>query len=181
MNEVPKIALNDNLPIGSIIIWAGDLQGLPENWRVCNGTSLYKNEYSTLYSILGENWINDGENSNDFFNIPDLRGVFLRGVNDDRNDAFKDPELNKRVRLRGDSTLSNDSPGSYQPSSIAAHTHPFIAGGGSSGPRDAVSIDTTYNSDHGLNPPITGPQGSAETRPVNAYVHFIIKVKNTAA
>lgn len=169
--------MNDNLPVGSIIIWAGDQQDLPENWRVCNGKSLSKNDYSSLYSILGENWVNDQGDSKDFFNIPDLRGVFLRGVNDERNDEFKDPEVEKRVRLKGESSLSKDSPGSYQLSSIAAHTHPFIAGGGSSGPREAISVDTSYNEDHGLNPPVTGLQGSAETRPVNAYVYFVIKVK----
>lgn len=182
MSKVSTLAENDNLPVGSIIIWAGDQQDLPENWRVCNGKSLKKTDYATLYSVLGEIWIKDEGYSRDFFNIPDLRGVFLRGVNDQRTDNFRDPEVGSRIRLKGDSTLSKDLPGSFQTGSVQSHSHALKAGGGSSGPRQALSVDAAVNNNHDLSkPPLTALAGSAETRPVNAYVYFVIKVKEAAA
>jgi microcystin-dependent protein len=162
----------DNLPIGTIMIWAGDPNALPPTWRVCNGTQLKKTDYAELYGTLGTRWDNDNGYSADFFSIPDLRGVFLRGVNDDRNDGYHDPNVDKRVRLKGDSTISMDSAGSYQKDDLKEHTHNFMAGGGSSGPRDAVSIDTRHEYQRG-----TYATGGQETRPVNAYVYYIIKVR----
>jgi microcystin-dependent protein len=161
-----------DLPIGSIIIWAGDEQDVPTSWRVCNGKALKKTDYPDLYSTLGENWVRDEGYNKDFFCIPDLRGVFLRGVNDDRTDGFRDPDVDKRVRLKSDSTIAKDSPGSYQACDIQAHQHNFVVGGGSSGPRSAVSVDTHRESEYP-----TGAAGQNETRPVNAYVHYLIKVK----
>jgi microcystin-dependent protein len=161
-----------DLPIGSIIIWAGDEQDAPTNWKVCNGKALKKTDYADLYSILGENWVKDEGFNKDFFCIPDLRGVFLRGVNDDRTDSFRDPDVDKRVRLKGDSTIAKDSPGSYQGFDIQAHQHMLQAGGGSSGPRHVLSVDTSYSQDVP-----TSIVGQKETRPVNAYVHYLIKVK----
>jgi hypothetical protein len=32
----------DNLPIGTILIWAGDPGDLPSTWKVCNGKQLKK-------------------------------------------------------------------------------------------------------------------------------------------
>jgi hypothetical protein len=76
-----------------------------------------------LYGTLGTRWDNDNGYVADFFSIPDLRGVFLRGVNDDRNDGYHDREVNKRVRLKGDSTVSMDDAGSYQKDTVGKHDH----------------------------------------------------------
>lgn len=164
------------MPVGAIIIWAGDQSDVPFNWRVCNGKSLKKTDYATLYSVLGENWVTDVGFHTDFFNIPDLRGVFLRGVNDERSDSFRDPDIEQRVKLKGDSTLSKDLPGSYQTCMIQTHAHTMTSGGGSSGPRSALSIDTHAEQERG-----SSATGGNETRPVNAYVYFIIKVKESIA
>lgn len=168
------------MPIGSIIIWAGDSAQVPSNWRICNGTSLKKTDYAELYSILGENWIKDEGFHTDFFRIPDLRGVFLRGVNDERNDVFKDPDADNRIRLKSGTTIASDAPGSFQRSEIQHHKHaaPLVIGGGSSGPRLAISIDAQPGEGHSYQGvQSTEETGGSETRPVNAYVHYIIKVK----
>lgn len=164
----------DNLPIGTILIWAGDPGDLPSTWKVCNGKQLKKTDYPDLYGTLGTRWDNDLGYQADFFSIPDLRGVFLRGVNDDRNDEFKDPDVSSRRRLKGDSTVAMDDAGSYQIDNIKAHQHYFIAGGGSSGPRNAMSKDANleYYQETNL-------VGGNETRPVNVYIYYIIKVKNS--
>jgi hypothetical protein len=56
-------------------------------------------------------------------NLPDLRGVFLRGVNQGRGDAFSDPAGTARApgSLQGDATRRPDS--AFIVSNGGAHTH----------------------------------------------------------
>lgn len=168
----------DNLPVGTVLIWAGSPNDIPSNWRVCDGKQLKKTDYGDLYSILGTRWDNDNGYQADFFSLPDLRGVFLRGVNDDRNDEYKDPDVQIRVRLRGNSTTSVDDAGSYQMSAVGKHFHnyasPWLGVGGESNSgsgNDATkkNAQQTYHTDEG--------NTANETRPSNAYVYFIIKVR----
>ncbi|HQU82491.1 MAG TPA: phage tail protein [Pyrinomonadaceae bacterium] len=170
--------IGDNLPVGTVLIWAGDANEIPRNWKVCNGKQLMKTAHSDLYEILGTRWNNDRGLHNDFFCLPDLRGVFLRGVNDDRNDGYHDPNVADRVRLAGQMETSMDDAGSYQIGSVERHTH-FLSisqnngvSGGSPGPDG--NNDTGYH----LTDLRTSEYGNDETRPVNAYVYFIIKIKN---
>lgn len=184
--------LNDNLPVGSVIIWAGDPNELPSNWKVCNGKELRKSDYSGLYSVLGTYWEDDKGTGADFFRIPDLRGVFLRGVNGGRNDTFQDVDLNSRVRLKGGASISLDSPGSYQKDAVIKHRHSIAQqswGGEFSTPQgisgNTANADGNFDSsqlatgiDRNNVPLAIENYGSGnETRPVNAYVYFVIKVK----
>lgn len=43
----------------------------PENWHLCDGTSLAVNDYQALFSLLGTRY---GGNGVTTFNLPDLRG-----------------------------------------------------------------------------------------------------------
>ncbi len=182
----------DNLPIGTILIWAGDPGDLPATWKVCNGKQLKKTDYPDLYGTLGTRWDNDLGYQADFFSIPDLRGVFLRGVNDDRNDGFQDKNVAQRIRLKGNSTISMDDAGSYQKDSIGKHNHEIVnqtfggktsrplAVSGNVSPADGDldgSGNVTGYDKHSV-PLIIDNYGIEETRPVNAYVYYIIKVKN---
>lgn len=54
--------------IGTIMLWAGSW--VPQNWMFCQGQSLQVNQYSALYSIIGNIY---GGNTTSF-NLPDLRG-----------------------------------------------------------------------------------------------------------
>ena len=166
----------DNLPIGTIIIWAGDPTDLTSNWKVCNGTQLKKSDYQELNATLGTRWDNDKGYSADFFSLPDLRGVFLRGVNGDRNDGYQDPDYASRIRLKGDSTVSVNSAGSYQRCEMQAHSH-ALKDVGKTGVTNGLPGPggNTYHG-HGI-VPSTEISGGTETRPVNAYVYFVIKVK----
>ena len=164
----------DNLPIGTVMIWAGDPGDLPASWKVCNGKQLKKTDYAELYGTLGTRWDNDSGYQADFFSLPDLRGVFLRGVNDDRVDGYRDPDVTTRVRLKGNTMVSVDDAGSYQRFEFQSHAHGLnfsaVNAGGAVGPDG--------NSYQGWGPaPPTSASGGKETRPVNAYVYFVIKVK----
>jgi len=54
----------------------------PNGWIHCNGAEISRNSYSDLFSVIGENFGNgDGSSS---FNLPDLRGEFIRGLDSGR-------------------------------------------------------------------------------------------------
>lgn len=81
-------------PIGSIVAFAGridDAHLLPERWRECNGESLNRLEFEELWNVLGESW--GSGNGPQSFSLPDLRGLFLRGVSGNRTDSLRDPDV----------------------------------------------------------------------------------------
>ncbi|WP_208438724.1 phage tail protein [Bartonella grahamii] len=67
-------------PAGTIGIFG--MQVLPEGWLVCDGAAYLRSDYPALYEAIRTRW--GGSDSWTKFNVPDLRGVFLRGVDDDR-------------------------------------------------------------------------------------------------
>lgn len=78
------------LPVGGILPFAGEIA--PEGWLVCNGGEVSRSDYTRLFNVIGTAWgIGDGTST---FNLPDLRGLFLRGVD---NTAGNDPDALTRV------------------------------------------------------------------------------------
>jgi len=63
------------LPIGSIIIFSGKF--IPKNWIKCDGSTILINDYYDLYNVIG--LIYGGDNQS--FNLPDLQGRNIIGVN----------------------------------------------------------------------------------------------------
>ncbi|MBB5074403.1 hypothetical protein HNQ69_001545 [Bartonella callosciuri] len=73
-------------PPGTIGVFG--MQVLPEGWLLCDGKAYLRSEYSALYEAIGTRW--GGSDSWTKFHVPDLRGVFLRGVDDEREiDRFR--------------------------------------------------------------------------------------------
>lgn len=55
--------------LGEVRLFSGNYA--PQNWRICDGSSLRIVDYSALYSLLGTAFGGDGISN---FNLPDLRG-----------------------------------------------------------------------------------------------------------
>lgn len=55
--------------LGEIRIWAG--VKIPQDWHLCDGSTLKINEYQALFSLLGTTYGGDGATT---FGLPDLRG-----------------------------------------------------------------------------------------------------------
>jgi hypothetical protein len=98
-------------------------------------------------------------------NVPDLRGLFLRGLNVfdpsvlARNPAELDPDTNR-------------TPGDYRPDAFAKHSHrlgnSLEYGSGHSNAFSAAPGDLKFS---------TEPTGdSSETRPKNSAVYYYIKI-----
>lgn len=73
--------LNQSLtPSGSVISFAGF--NAPVGWLKCNGSAVSRTTYSALFSVIGTQYgIGDGVTT---FNLPELRGEFIRGLSDGR-------------------------------------------------------------------------------------------------
>ena len=111
----------DKTPVGTIIAIGGNTYGgWPAGYYYCNGASLSRTDirWEDLFAVIGTN---HGTASATMFNVPDLRGKFLRAVDDGVN---HDDQRNARVAhyLGG---ASGDAPGSFQWWATGTHTHTF--------------------------------------------------------
>lgn len=168
--EVAKVALNVRvtLPVGAVVPFAGNADKIPDGWLLCDGEPYDIAIYPELFGVIGESW---GTTGPDRFRVPDLRGVFLRGVSGGAADEFSDPDTSARISRHEGGNIGNAT-GSYQTDNFESHSHTskatFIINGSanrySGGSWGAFSEDPAINN-----------TGGNETRPVNAYVNYIIK------
>ncbi|USP03336.1 phage tail protein [Bartonella taylorii] len=77
---LPQVPVIPPYPSGTIGAFA--MQFLPSDWLLCDGKAYLRSVYSDLYAAIGTRW--GGSDSSTKFNVPDLRGMFLRGVDYDR-------------------------------------------------------------------------------------------------
>jgi len=136
----------------------------PDGFFECNGASLLRTSYADLFAEIGFAW---GAVDGTHFNLPDLRGRFLRGWD---HGASRDPDKATRTACNlGGNT--GDNVGSVQAAAFEAHRHASSA-------RDYVSALNYFESagstcaDDGSQ---TGSTGGNETRPINANVMYCIK------
>jgi microcystin-dependent protein len=165
-----------DLPIGTIMAYAGSEDSLigQKDWKICNGQKLPISDFPKLYRILANHWGDSEDEENTDFQLPDLRGLFLRGVNGERSDFMADPDKNNRKF----SSNESNSVGSLQEDAIQEHQHRMHNNANSNG---GPNIWGTLNQ-HPHNRTfdthqIINARVAQETRPKNAYVHWIIKVK----
>lgn len=68
------------VPSGTVLYFAG--QTAPAGWLKANGAAVSRTAYATLFAAIGTTYgAGDGRST---FNLPDLRGEFLRGWDDGR-------------------------------------------------------------------------------------------------
>jgi microcystin-dependent protein len=175
------------MPAGAVVAHAGT--PVPTGYLLCDGAAVSRSQFATLFAAIGTSW---GQGNGDTtFNVPDLRGRFLRGVD---LGAGLDPDVASREAIApGGNTGGNvgsvqgiatalpnaafttNSPGNHN------HLIPYSTGIGSQNGVDRVSNGdranntpaTQNNGDHSHT--VTGG-GDLETRPVNAAVVWIIKI-----
>lgn len=84
-----------DFPVGTILSFSGtlDLTVLQKaGWLYCNGDHISRTDYAGLFAVIGTaNGDGDGSYT---FNLPDLRGTFLRGVD---GGSKNDPDAISRV------------------------------------------------------------------------------------
>jgi hypothetical protein len=189
--ETSKQADN-GMPIGAIIPYAGavpdnsddiTVYGCAGTWRLCNGAEYDPMEFTSLHLVLNDTW--------GTHRLPDLRGVFLRGTNYTAADAYADPDAAARDRRGTDDNVGNEV-GSFQSDAMQNVTgtigefNTYAAfKGTSTGPFKNTWIrvnegigsgsdDSYHKIDFDLS---RSARTSTESRPLNANVNFIIRVK----
>lgn len=153
---------------GTIVAWGGIAAKVPPGWLLCDGSAVAISDYPALHSAIGSNF---GISSDpDLFYLPDLRGRFLRGVD---NGSGHDPDAGKRTDSQSTGTVIGDSVGSLQGDALQEHQHSYTVFPGTDG--NIASGDywaQTASETWGIS---DGTRTSSETRPVNVAVHFIIQ------
>jgi microcystin-dependent protein len=144
-----------------------------QGWMLCDGRPLDRIRFDSLFKVIDVfHGHGDGVNT---FNIPDFRGLFLRGVDEDAN---RDPDKGSRGALMPGGNSGNNV-GSFQDQQLNSHTHSHgssenAAGAIVASPRQYLA-GGNINQGHGAF--AIDPTGGNETRPKNCYVNWIIKVK----
>ena len=95
----------ETIPVGAIQLFIVDT--IPEGWLKANGAEISRTLYSDLFKLIGTKF-GEGD-GNTTFNLPDLRGEFLR-VWDDARGIDPNREL-----------------GSFQDQQLLQHTHGLIS------------------------------------------------------
>ncbi|MEH2201502.1 tail fiber protein [Nostoc sp.] len=186
-----------SVPIGTITAYAGSIKNDKgklgtQGWLVCDGQKVNRTDYPELFEIIGT--LHGGDPTKTFM-LPDLRGRFVRGVDDG---IGRDPDAKSRTASApGGNT--GDNVGSVQEDRMQGHTHKDTGHEHESwhyfGKSEAEGNGAEYtdssnrgnkrsNSNKGyaqLGGPVELSYGSPrygnETRPKNIYLNYIIKAK----
>ena len=135
---------------GSVIASA---QGIPTGFLECNGSAMSRTVYAALFLAIGTAY--GAGNGSTTFNIPDLRGEFIRGFDNGRG------------------ADSGRGLGSYQAHSYQSHNHTVPSHQGSAyqayrnmGGQASAGVVANET---------TSSRGGSETRPRNIAMIYAIK------
>jgi microcystin-dependent protein len=147
------------VPIGTVMFFAAN--AAPTGFVKANGAGLSTTTYANLFAVIGYTFGGSGAT----FNVPDLRGYFVRGWDDargvDTSRAF----------------------GSNQTDAMQGHLHGFrrypALGGGSGNTQLATPGSGIIDNNVIANPISDGtngtPRTASETRPINSALLACIK------
>lgn len=151
-------------PSGVILPYGGTTA--PTGYVMCDGQAYSRAAYPTLYAAIGVAFGHG--NGTTTFNVPDLRGRFLRGVD---GNAGRDPEKTTRDPMLPGGNSGN-LVGSIQNDEVVSHSHGINGNGGDNSGTNNVRLTSLGVSATKT----TNAFGGTETRPKNIYVNYIIKL-----
>ncbi len=170
-----------SIAIGSIMSFAGDCTNqtvaanlLTQGWLPCWGQLVSMSDYPDLQGFIANLYGGDNVTT---IALPDLRGRFIRGAGGNGGPIAQVQTYATAAPSTGSFTLDDGG----------AHTHNFPNVPGWNNYSDRCSGHSTYNWNGGT-AATAGPQpnpththtvtggGDGESRPINIYVDYIIKV-----
>ena len=173
--------LNNFLVVpGTIIAYGGN--GYPSGYLPCDGAAVSRNNYADLFFAIGTSW--GSGNGSTTFNVPDLRGMFLRGTG--ANATFTNSSSGR---------ATGPAVGTFIKDGFQSHNHVLklntlgYAGTQFGGQREALAPSQgqmtssgrpnngTLNVNQGGDPGSAAIQttGGDETVPVNVGISYCIK------
>jgi len=160
-----KPAVPQTAPTGSIIMWPTTTP--PTGYIECNGSAISRSSFSALFTVLGTSY--GAGNGSTTFNLPDLRGEFIRGW-----DNSKGVDTGRVI-------------GSSQQDAFQGHWHDLKRQSGSTHPGGhpfqswhATGPNNPSYTAGVVNSPIADssngtPRTASETRPRNIALMYCIK------
>jgi microcystin-dependent protein len=160
-------------PVGSIIAIPG--AGKPDTkfWRRCDGSVVMRKDLPELFAAFNDTkgpiW---GSTKDDNFSVPDMRGYFLRGVdNTDPAQPGRDPDRAHRTSFAGGTTGTGSVQGFATSTSRMSINAPVPTRHWQNMLGISFNITQYNRSPHDCY--VTG--GDSETRPINLAVEFYVK------
>ena len=165
------------MPVGSVQAYVGVAD--PSGWLICNGRSLLRTSYSDLFAVMGTAY---GAADGTHFNIPDMRGRFVRGTDDpdgagsNFSAAGSDPDAASRTAANTGGNTGNNV-GSSQTDELKSHTHTtdWKTGFGGAGSPDTSFVRYGHVGNAATDSGSMQSTGGNETRPKNINFNYIIK------
>lgn len=162
-------------PPGQIATYA--MGSCPAGWLAADGSPISRSTYAVLFSNIGTAWGNgDGSTT---FNVPDLRGMFVRGTGTNGTYATA---IGPSVAGYQADTYQNHS--HTATSTDSGHTHGYTAtssasgaaAGGLGGQTPSQYSATTGSGTANITTTVaTSTTGGTETKPQNFGVQYCIK------
>ena len=149
MTAIPSVPTGGIVPTATVIHVATVTP--PAGYLACDGSAVSRSTYATLYAAIGTTF-GSGDGSTTF-NVPDLRGYFVRGFG-----------------TNGDGTTSGTF-GSKQSDDFKAHNHTYNIVAADRRAHAAFDTQSMY----GAGIANTGTTGGTETRPRNIALLACIK------
>ena len=181
LNSNTTAAANAVLPAGLILPFGGD--SAPTGYLACDGSQVSRTTYATLFTAIGTTW--GTGNGFSTFNLPDLRGAFLRGTGS-----------HGTHNMANGNDFAGPSVGSFENDQMQGHAHRSFAmypGNGSMYSAAGTFVEKSVVSPHTGNLEEIGnssyqnvaeakayggygtPRVGDETRPFGAGVLYCIK------
>ena len=175
------------VPSGAVFCIA--VASVPSGYLECNGAAVSRTTYAALFAVIGTQY--GSGNGSSTFNIPDLRGEFIRGFDNGRgvdsgrsvasSQSHQHPQHDHAVSASSSSSVTD--PG---------HTHTanygqgnLVSSGGAFGLRDSGTANRINSNNTGISVSTStsisqsqrgGTSNSSETRPRNIAMMYVIKV-----
>lgn len=136
------------------------VQTAPDGWLKADGSAVSRTDYTDLFAVIGTTF-GEGDGSTTF-NLPDLRGEFVRGYDNGRG------------------VDSNRVFGSSQLDAFQGHRHSVLYTGNFYGGGEGTPYGGNPNPGYAVGEPITDgtngtPRTASETRPRNVALLACIK------
>jgi microcystin-dependent protein len=139
------------LPAGAVMAFA--MNSAPAGWLAANGAAVSRSTYATLFAAISTT--HGSGNGSTTFNVPDLRGIFVRGSG---NQTISGTLYSKAFALK-------------EADELKSHTHQYT--------RYAQLITRAGGGDNNIWASTAGVQttatGGTETRPANIALLYCIK------
>lgn len=158
---------NTASPVGTINAYGGTTA--PDGWLLCQGQAVSRTDYSELFSVIGTNF--GGGDGSTTFNVPDLRGEFLRGAG-----------TNGHSGQGSGGTVGQHQNATEVPAATWNTSSVVVAESGGTGTSTVITnydTRTAFSSNFKDVGSIQGTRNNYKfgVRPTNTSVNFIIKAK----